>query len=162
MKKYIGLIILIFLVIAGKKGVTLFKKFRHAQRLKIGVSKFKLLNISSTIQSNIVLNISNFSNTTFALDQINIDVYTPTGELLAKQVSPLKAPLFISPNQNTTLPIIYKINAPILISEIKKQGGITSVLANFLTSGKKGIPLILKGFIVSGMIEKSINETLTV
>lgn len=162
MKKIVGLIAVVILIVAGKKGMALFEKFRHANRLQIGVEKFKLLNLSSQINSSIILTVGNFSPSSFIIDQINVNAYTATGELLAKQVTPLRKPLLVRPNQNNILPLTYKINTPVVVSELKKIGGVSSVLANFLTSGKNGLPIVLKGFVSSGTITKEINNPITV
>lgn len=162
MKKLIGLIIVISLIFLGQSGVVLFEKIRHAKRLEIGVAKFKLVNLSSKIQSNLVLTIGNFSSSTFSVDQINISAYTTTGQLLAQQIAPLPQSILLQPNQNNLLPLAYRLNTPVLLSELKKIGGVSSVLANYLTKGKYGLPIVLKGFVVSGSIETEIQTSITV
>ncbi len=162
MKKLIGLIILVVVIFTSKAGMTMFKKYRHAKRLKIGVSKFKLLNLSSQIKSKIVLTIGNFSPSAFNINQIKVDIYTTNGQLLAQQIAPLSESIVLNPNQNNKLPLAYQINAPILISEIKKLGGVTNVLTSFLTTGKYGLPIQLKGFVSVGLIDISINQTINV
>ena len=162
MKRFLGVILLMVLVVAGAKGWRIFKKIRHARRLKISLAKFKLLKLSTQIDSNIVLQIGNFSSSTFKINQVSIDLYTTTEEVLAAQKAPLLSPITITPNKNTLLPIGYKINLPVALNQLKRIGGIATVATNYLTTGKNGLTLVLKGFIEADGVTISINETINV
>lgn len=162
MKKAIVLTVVILTLYLASRGVKLYKKFRHAQRIKISVAKFKLLNLSSEIESNIRLQIGNFSESTFNIQQTKFEVFTPSGHLLAYQKAPLKNPLKLKPNQNNIIPIDFKINTGVALSELKRIGGISTVLANMITGGKNGLKLRLEGFVLAENIKKDINEIIHV
>ncbi|UZO79752.1 hypothetical protein NBT05_12415 [Aquimarina sp. ERC-38] len=162
MKKIIAITVLLMTLLAGHKGWKVVKKLRHAGRLQIGVAKFKIRNLSTTIKSEVILSIGNFSPSTFVIDQIGINIYTTTGELLATQTNPLPSPITLLPNQNSKLPLTYGINTAVLLSQVHKIGGISSILANQITEGKNGLPIVLKGFIASGNLTKDIDQPLTV
>ncbi len=140
----------------------MYTKVRHAKRLKIGVKKFKLLSFSLTPVSNIILSLGNFSSSTFVISQIKIDAYTQDGQLLAEQTAPLAQPFSLTPNQNNTLPLSFAINAATVISALKSIGGLSSVAANFLTSGTYGLPIVLKGFVEAENIQIPIEESITI
>lgn len=162
MKKILVGILLFSLLVVGVKGVALYKKFRHSNRLKVRVRKFKLMNLSSEIDSNIVLEIGNFSKSTFKINQVSFEVFTQSGEILARQKAPLQNPITLQPNQNNIIPIAFTINRYVALSELKKIGGTSSVIANFLTDGKHNLKLNLKGFVVAENIKININQTLNV
>lgn len=162
MKKGIGILAIIIVLILATSTVGGYKLLSDAQKIRVDVLRFKLLNLSSSPTSSIVLSIGNFSDRAFTLSQIEVNAYTNEGRLLAQQLAPLSAPIQIQPNTNTTLPLSFKINTLTLLSELKRIGGITSILANQATTGKNGIPIVLKGFISSGLFSKTIHEPLTV
>ncbi len=162
MKKTRLLISLLILAPLGVTGWHIFKKIRHAKRLTIGVEKFKLLNFSLSPVSNIVLSLGNFSPSTFTISQIKVDAYTENGQVLAAQAAPLAQSFTLQPNQNSTLPLSYTISAQVVISALQGIGGLSSVAANFLTTGKYGLPIVLKGFVEAESISIPIEETLII
>lgn len=162
MKKAISLILVLLVALLGVKGWRIFAKVRHAKRLKIGVEKFKLLNLSLSPSSTIVLTIGNYSPSTFIISQIHIEVYTKKGLLLAEQKEPLVQPITLTPNQNTPLPLSYRINAQVVITALTAIGGLSSVAANYITSGKYGLPVVLKGFVEADHIQIPIEESITI
>ncbi|TSE10009.1 hypothetical protein [Aquimarina algiphila] len=149
-------------MLASTQGWRIYTKIRHAKRLKIGVQKFKLLSLSLTPVSNIVLSLGNFSSSTFIISQIKVDAYTRDGQLLAEQTTPLAQPFTLNPNQNSALPLSFAINATTVISALKAIGGLSTVAANFLTSGTYGLPIVLKGFVEAENIQIPIEESLTI
>lgn len=167
MKKVIGFVIVIVLVFLGRQGYVKIIKLRHAQRLKIAVENFTIpkINISSlftNVPINLTLSLKNFSKSAFNLEQINVEVFSLSGELIAEQTNPLQESKKLLPNQSNLLPLSFLISPQNFKNLIRETGGITSVGANFLTSGKYGIPLRLKGFVVAEGFKVDINETITV
>lgn len=162
MKKTLKILLIICIVAILVQGTRLLRKFHHANRLKINVKRFRLINISSEISSSIILEVGNFSKSTFKINQVSIEVFTKSGEILARPKAPLSKPFKLKPNQNNELPIDFQISTPVVLSELKRMGGITSVLSNFLTSGKYGLELQLRGFIVAQNIKIDINQTINV
>jgi len=160
-------LILIALVFFGKKGFAKIIKFRNAKRLKIGIDSFNLpkLNLTSlftNIPVNINLSLNNFSKSTFNIEQIGVDVFSPSGKLIAEQTNPLKEAKQILPNQNNILPLAFLISPQNFKDLIRETGGIANAGANFLTSGNYGVPIHLKGFVVAEGITIDINEKITV
>ena len=167
MKRIIGLIVLIALIFLGKKSWGIIQKIRHAKRLKFAVSsvKFPKLNLSNLftdIETKVVLLLKNFSSSTFNLEQISIEVFSPSGKLVAEQKTPLKEAFEIKPNKNNELPLTFLISSSNLKALIKEAGGIANVGANFITTGEYGIPLHLKGFVVADGVTIDIDEQITV
>lgn len=167
MKRIIALVIIISLVLFGRKGVSYITKFRHAKRLKIAVENFSfpklnLKSLFSDIQTRVTLNIGNFSSSTFDVEQINVDVLDATGQVVAEQKNPLTKGIQILPNKNNQLALTFLISSNNVRQLIKNAGGTFNVGARFFTSGKYGIPLQLKGFVVAEGITIDINETIEV
>jgi hypothetical protein len=162
MKKVIVFSLLLFVFLASVKGWRIYTKIRHAKRLKIGVQKFRLLSLSLTPISNIILSLGNFSSSIFTISQIKVDVYTNDGQLLAEQTAPLAKPFVLNPNQNSALPLSFSINATTVITALKAIGGLSSLAANYITSGNYGLPIVLKGFVEAENIQIPIEESLII
>jgi hypothetical protein len=167
MKKIVVLMIIVALILLGKKGYGYVRKFRHSKRLKVGFSginfpKLKLSNLISDVPVSVGLNIGNFSPSVFTISQISIDVLDNENNLIAEPQSPLSQSIQLDPNQNNTFPLSYLISTQKIKQIIKKAGGIASVGANYLTSGSYGIPLLLKGFVVAEGLKIEINQSITV
>jgi len=167
MKRIIGLVIIIAVVVFGRKGVAYLTKYRHAKRLKIAVDNFRfpklnLKSLFSDIQTAVALNIGNFSSSTFNVEQINVDVFDSTGKVIAEQKDPLTKGIQILPNQNNQLALTFLISSNSIRQLIKNAGGTFNVGARYFTSGKYGFPLRLKGFVVAEGFTIDINETIEV
>ncbi len=165
-RKITILLIITILALLAKKSWSYYTKYRHAQRLKISIKEFTLpqLHLShvlSDILANVHIHLSNYSNSTFHIEQINVDVYTPSGKLVAEQAEPLKQAINIRPNKNNTLPLTFYISATNINQLIQEAGGITKATANYLLRGKYGITFHLKGFVVAEGIPIDINEKIT-
>ncbi|MEW7289639.1 hypothetical protein ABW637_03725 [Aquimarina sp. 2304DJ70-9] len=91
-----------------------------------------------------------------------MDAYTEDGQLLAEQAAPLAQPLALQPNQNSILPLSYTITPQVVISALQSIGGLSSVAANFLTTGKYGLPIVLRGFVEAESIQIPIEKTLII
>jgi hypothetical protein len=167
MKKMVVLMIVVALILLGKKGYGYVRKFRHSKRLKVGFSgvkfpKLKLRSLVSDVPVSIGLIIGNFSPSVFTISQISIDVFDEENNLIAKPQSPLSESIQLDPNQNNTFPLSYFISAQKIKQIITKAGGITTVGTNYLTSGSYGILLKLKGFVVAEGLKIEIDEMITV
>jgi len=162
LKKTLLIISILFLVALGRKGWQTFKKLRHSKRLRLRVKKFKLLRFSKEIDSNIQIEIGNFSASTFRIDQVSLELFTPSGEILARQKAPLFKSIVLKPNQNNVLPIDFAISTSVAVKELNRIGGVSSVIANFLTDNKHGLKLSLRGFVVAENVKIDINQTINV
>ncbi|WP_062055870.1 hypothetical protein [Aquimarina longa] len=162
MKKILLVSLLIFIFIASTQGWRIYNKIRHAKRLKIGVQKFKLLNLSLTPVSNIIVSLGNFSSSTFTIAQIKVNAYTQDGKLLAEQTTPLAQPFVLKPNQNSILPLSFTIDTTVVLLALKSIGGLSSLAANYLTTGQYGLPIVLKGFVETENIQVPINQSITI
>ena len=167
MKRYIFLFLVFVLVAATTKSYSYLTKYRHAQRLKIGVDSFSFpkLNLSSIFNEilvNVIIGVNNFSPSLFNLEQINVEVYSQSGDLVAEQKSPLLSPIKVQPNRYNTLPLTLLISSHNVAKLIKESGGTVSVGASYLTSGSYGIPLHLKGFVVAEGLSIAIDQTIQV
>jgi hypothetical protein len=167
MRKLLTLVVIVVLVVLGRKGFTYIRKYRHSKRIKIGVEgvsfpRLKLTNLIGEIATSIKLNIGNFSPSKFEIQQISIDVYDQQGNLIAEPQNPLSEPISIAPSQNNIFPLTYLLSAQKLKQIIRNAGGVANVSANYLTTGNYGIPLLLKGFVVAEGLKVDINEKITV
>jgi len=167
MKKIIGLLVVAALIITGKQGWAAIQKIRDAKRLKFGVESvdFPKLNLSSllsSIETNVELLINNFSGSTFNIEQISIEVLSPSGKVVAEQKQPLSESFEIAPNQNNLLPLSFLISSQNLKLLVRESGGIANVGASFITTGSYGISLRLQGFVVADGVTIDIDEKLTV
>lgn len=167
MKRYIFLFLVFVLVVATTKSYSYLTKYRHAQRLRIGVDSFSFpkLNLSSLFSeviTNVIIGINNFSASTFDIQQIGIEVFSESGQLVAEQKSPLSSPIKIEPNMYNTFPLTFLISSHNIRKLIKESGGSVNVGANYLTSGNYGIPLHLKGFVVAEGLSIAIDQTIEV
>ena len=167
MRKLITLVIVIVLIVLGRKGYSYVKKYRHSKRIKVGVDgvsfpKLKLTNLIGEIATSIKLNIGNFSPSKFEVQQISIDVFDGKGNLIASPQNPLREPISIEPSQNNIFPLTYLLSSQQLKQIIRQAGGVANVGANYLTTGNYGIPLLLKGFVVAEGLKVDINEKITV
>ncbi len=167
MNKAIGLFVIVFIFLAGRKGWQYFKKYQHSNRLKVGIDSFKLpkLNLSnlfSDIKADVLIKLNNFSSSSFEIEQLNVEIYSLSGKLIGEQEKPLAKTAIVQPNKNNLLPLSFLISSQDLQQLIKEAGGVANVGANFLTTGDYGIPLHLKGFVVAEGFTIDIDEKITV
>ena len=151
----------------AKKGFGFYKKIQHAKRLKIQVlgvalPKIDLSNFFKDILAKITVGVQNFSATPYNIEQVSIEVLSESGQVVAAQKNPLAQPISIAPNQNNEVPINFLLSAKNMGLLIKEAGGITTVGASFLTTGKYGIKLQLKGFVQAEGFTIPLNEKITV
>ena len=168
MKRKITLVvILIVVLIAAKKGYDYYQKYQDSDDLKIGVDKFQfpelnLSNIFNDIVAKITVNINNFSDSTFNIKQLKIDVLDQEKQLVAEQQLPIKQPIEIKPNQANKFALNLLISSQSVARLIKAAGGIANVGANYLVNGKYNIPIQIVGFVRAEGIKIPINEKIIV
>ena len=171
MKSLVKLIVLIALIIFGKEGYAIGKKYydkyNHAKHLKFGIAdvsfpKLNLMSLFNEAEAQVYLRIKNFSKSIFNIEQISVEVLNEKGELIAEQQTPLSSTFKIKPNQNSDLPLTFLISSPKLKRLISQAGGTVNVGARYLTTGNYGIPLHLKGFVVADGFEVPFDEKITV
>ena len=167
MKKIIVVIVLFLIAGVSVKAASLYKKKRDAMKLKIGVDSFKLpklklTNLFEDITATVDVSIDNFSQSTFGLSQIRIDVYSLAGKLIAQQAKPLSNGLLIQPNKRNLLPLTFLISSHHFRELIGDSGGVVNVGANYLTTNQYGINLHLKGFVEAEGFTIPIDESVVV
>ncbi len=167
MKKVIAVLLILVVLIFGKKGWSFIQKFRHAKRLKISVEgirfpKLSLKNLIGDIALKVRLNLANFSPSSFNLEQVSVDVFNKAGEQIGTQQNPLREPILINSNQNNLVTTDYLISSSAIRNLIRDAGGGGAVASNYLTEGKYGIPILLKGFVVAEGVKVEVNEKLEV
>ena len=168
MKRKITLIIIIVIVlVAAKKGYDYYQKYSDSEDLKIGLDKFEfpklnLSNIFNDIVAKVTMNINNFSNSTFHIQQMNINVLDQEKRLIAEQQYPITQPIAIHPNQANQFALNLLISSQNIVRQIKAAGGIANVGANYLVNGKYNIPIQLVGFVRAEGIKIPINEKIIV
>jgi len=133
----------ITLIITGKQGWAAIQKIRHAKRLKFGVEtvdfpKLNLSSLLSSIETNVELLIKNFSRSTFNIEQIGIEVLSPSGKIVAEQKQPLSESFEIAPNRNNLLPLSFLISSQNLKLLISESEGIANVGAFFIIKHSLG------------------------
>ncbi|NQY68527.1 MAG: hypothetical protein HRT72_12510 [Flavobacteriales bacterium] len=167
MKTILKILALAVSAFGAKKGYDYFKKYRNIKKLSIGIDSFKLpkLNLKSlfgNIKASVTIGIKNFSESAYSLEQVKVDVFTLAGDLLGEQSTLLADSVSIVPNEHTAFSLDYSIPSVKLQELLQAQGGVAVVAMRFLDSGKYGIQLVLKGFIVSEGITIDINENITI
>lgn len=168
MKKKIALIVvLIVVLVAAKKGYDLFKKSQDSDDLIIGVDKFEfpklnLSNIFNDIVAKVTLNINNFSDSAFHIQQMKIDVLDQEKHLIAEQQFPITQPIEVKPNQANKFALNLLISSQNVARLIKAAGGIATVGANYLVKGIYNIPIQIVGFVKAEGIKITINEKIIV
>ena len=168
MKKKITLIvILIVVLITAKKGYDYYQKFKDSDDLKVGLDKFEfpelnLSNIFNDIVAKATININNFSDSTFNIQQLDIRVLDQDQQIIAEQQYPITQPIEVKPNQANKFALNLLISSQSVARLIKANGGIANVGANFLVSGKYNIPIQIVGFVRAEGFKIPINEKLIV
>jgi hypothetical protein len=142
------------------------------KKAKVGVQEFNILDnlnlqtINTGINTAINLKLQNYSSNNYQLEQLQVDLYTPSGQLLAEQQEPIK-PKEIKANSNTTVTINHFIkseNFLNLLSEnnyIDKRETAVEIALKLLSMDMKGLKLTVKGFVIIDGFEVKINENIT-
>jgi len=151
----IAALVLVIIYLAAKY----VPKVVNSGKLKIGTSgspsftNLSLVNIlSGSLILQVKLNLQNFSNSVFKVNQIAIDAFTQGDVAIATQRNPLPEPLQVLPNQDNIFPIQYNFSYTGLANMIKGSGllnknmKLITFLNEFVVTGKLGINLKLKGF----------------
>jgi len=168
MKKKVTLIVvLVVVLIAAKKGFDYYQKYKDSDDLKVGLDKFEfpelnLSNIFSDIVAKATVNINNFSDSTFNIQQLNINVLDHNKKTIATQQYPITTPIEVKPNQANKFALNLLISSQNVVRLIKANGGIANVGANFLVSGKYNIPIQIIGFVKAEGFKIIINQKLIV
>jgi SLAP domain-containing protein len=168
MKRKITLVVvLIVVLIAAKKGYEYYEKYQDSDDLKIDIDKFQfpelnLSNIFQDIVAKVTVNINNFSDTTFNIKQLKIDVLDQQKQLIAEQQYPIEQSIELKPNQANKFALNLLIPSPNVVRLVKANGGIANVGANYLVSGKYNIPIQIVGFVRAEGIKIPINQKIIV
>ena len=168
MKRIISILATAILTLGIFKARAFYQKFQHAKKLQTSVTdviipqKLKLQNVLGDTIAKILLSISNFSPSTFEVQQIQINIYSDSGKLIAEQTEPLTSPIVITPSQISQLRINVVFTPLKMQTLIREAGGFAQVLANKASKGIYGITLQVKGFALVDGFATAINKTITV
>lgn len=168
MKPIWGVLIISILVLAGRQGYKLLRKIKHAQRLTTSVQSFQLpkdfhlKNLIQDIDATLTIAIQNFSNSSFLVNQLNLQIESTAGQLIASQSRPLSNPVSIKPNEVNPITIQIKLTPQQVRTLIGLAGGLAKVAGNWLSTGKYGIPLLVKGFVEIDGVSIDLNQTLSI
>ena len=167
MNKMLVVILVSILSFTSFKGYAYFRKYQHAKRIKVALDRYsfpelKLSNLLSDILFQVNLSIGNYSSSQFSVEQVSIEIFSPSGLLVAEQKEPMSEPLILKPNKNTVLPLTFLMASHRVSDLIRENGGAANVGANYITSGSYGIPLHLKGFVVAEGFKITIDEEIQV
>ena len=154
-------------------GIYLTRFASHAKRLFVDVSSVKPVAISSMtdllggFKLNVGVLLKNFSPTGYNVEQMKINLYTTTenGTTLASQPAPLQEAKYVEANKNTTLDMEFDANingfADLLINQVKEVNSwdeALSRLMNWVTTGKLGVTVRAKGFVVAEGVKIDIDQ----
>ena len=96
------------------------------------------------------LQISNFAKKGYKIDNVNIELYSLDGNLIAYQKEPLKETIEIQPQANNIIdiPLYFKSNfLHQLYKQLKdKYSSVQELLNNYLATGHFGTEVIVRGF----------------
>ena len=168
MKTIWGILIIITIAFAGRKGFGLWQKVRHANRLKTTIQSFQLpkdfhlKHLVKDIQTTLTIAIQNFSSSTFSVEQLDVQLENLQGQLVAKQSRPLSNPIALQPNQTTPLTLLFDLTPQQVGVLIGQVGGLAKVAANWLSTGKYGIQLQVKGFVQVDGVSVTLNERVSI
>lgn len=164
----IGAILLIIITIGA---VYFYRKAQAAKQLKITGTRFKLNAQKSDMLGYIAgtplpittyLTIGNFSKNSFRLEQINLDILSEDGVLIASQSLPLANAEIIKPSENTELKLKFDVKALALVKAIAKGSNVLEILTNYFTTQTFGKKVVLKGSVRAEGLTININETIDI
>ncbi len=171
-KKIIIYSIIAVLVVLAFFGIKKAKKMLALKKAKVNVLDFQLLDnigvktLNTGFNTKVDLKLQNYSPNTYQLEQLQVDLYTPSGQLLAEQQQPIK-PTEIKPNANTTVSINHYIKSEKfldLLSEndyIDKKETVLEIAMKLLSMDLSGVNLTIKGFAIIDGLEIPINENIS-
>lgn len=164
----IGSILLIIITIGL---VLLYKKSQAAKQLKVTGTKFRIDAQRADILKYVAgtplpittfLTISNYSKNSFRLEQINLDIYSIDGVLIASQTLPLNNAVIIKPSENTEFKLLFDVKALVLIKAITKDSKVLEILTSYFTTQTFGKKVVLKGTVRAEGLSIAINETIDI
>lgn len=178
MFKKVGILIIIIVVAAVliALGVIWIPRKKNADKLSTSkysvkfpkLSEFKLsyiLNLPVTI----TYKIANFSPITYTINQVKIDLFDNSGNLLVEQLNTLPAPVSIAPAEINTKDFAfqYNINTTKLFRFVMNKAytvdDATQLIKDILQNGKIGRTMQMKGFVyVFNAKDVKIDEAVTI
>lgn len=176
MKKSVIILLIILLVgvVAGIGGY-FFMKYKNSELLVFEISDvkpdFKITSVFDVIKELadlivpviIGVKISNYSPMSFRINQLSIDCFSQIdNSYIAYNTEPLAQPFDILPNQNNIVYVKYNVKLQLLAKEIKGTATLLDkgfqILQSYLSSGKFGVSLKIKGFAIADNIKIKVEE----
>lgn len=170
MKKFIiGLSILstFGLVVFGKKII------QAKDGLKISLGKFRMekpisslaevFTMFKSFNTIITVDFSNFTKNNYTINQIQLEIYSMSDQLVASQASPISSPIVVKPQVVSSADVVFAINGTSAL-QLAFKGTSLNDLFNFLSNNPKGLgkQLKAKGFIVAEGIKVKVDQIINV
>ncbi len=142
------------------------------KKASVGVSSFQLLNkinldsLTQGFKTLTSVKIQNYAPYEYDLEQLKIDLYTPSGVLLAKQEEPIKA-FILEKSKSSYIKVQHHIKPDDFISLLEENNFIDENESVFdrattlLSMDLSGVKLTAKGFVVIDGFTIEINELIT-
>ena len=168
--KILGISVAVISIFAVMFFVIFGKKIKDAKKIKIAgidiaVTKFSIFDGIDVIVN---VQIGNYSNADFNLQQISLNAFTEKGKKIASQTEPLLNSIILKAGQNVTVPVKYNFDQSGVTALLKDSDLINSftdaykVLQQYVTTKKIGAKIKLIGFITAEDITVNINETIEI
>lgn len=139
----------------SKKAVGVTQLDFDFANIDIDIHNFKdmLKFVGSSKDATVDAVIMNFGHETYEIDNLNIYMYSQSGVTIGYQQEPLQKPVQIKPNQNNhiLLPMVLKGAMLVQIGQqlnITKTADLWALVQKYLSTGKFGTSIIIKGFAV--------------
>jgi hypothetical protein len=171
-KKVILISIIAVLIALSYLGVKKARKMLALKKAKVNVDSFQLLDkinfqtLNTGLNAQIALKLQNYSQNEYQLEQLQIDLYAPSGKTLATQQEPIK-PQDIAESTNTYVNVKHYIKSDDFLNLLQENNFITNDLKAYEVALKlvamdlTGLKLIAKGFAVIDGLEIEINQEIT-
>ena len=141
------------------------------KKFKLSVDNFQLVEklnpsaLQQGVDTDLTLNLQNCSNKDFTLNQLSIDLYTPSGKILAQQLNPLPASVQLISKKVNKLTISHHISSTGLINLLKEtklideDESLFNVAVRLLTMDLSRVEITAKGFAEIEGVTIDFNET---
>ena len=176
MKSIIIVAVFVFILFLARTGYILFKKGKDAEKLEYSLFKSDTPNLTveqivkiidgkdtNPVLIEVIEQIKNPTNSEYLIDQMNLNILTPSGKFVVKQKEPLaKAFTIHKKSENNYLKLNFLLNPKGLEELVREAGGVIQIGSNKLRTGEWGINFRIKGTISTEGFELDLDETITI
>ena len=161
----------LLIIIAMVYFFRLLKKKAHANNLQVAGFDFELIepitleHLTKPIKARLNLNLGNYSTSNFRIDQVAINLLSPSGAVVAQPLKPLVEPVNLSANKINRLPVDVQISTSGLLKLLKENNFLSAdslqALQSLIKGGMPKFNATIRGFIQAEGAKININESLT-